>query len=244
MVDVQKEVAFFDRVADEGDYCALSDDAYERLLRAFEQSIRPRAGEVCTDLGCGTGEFTRRLRKYALRLIAIDISPVSIESARRQAAGETYVVGDIRRTELADASCDVIVYSGVLHHCPDAASREEVLREGRRILRPSGRLFAFDPSAHSPTTWLYRDPRSPLYSRAGKTENEVLLDRRSLRAELERARFRDIEIHGAGGMTFRQVEGRVARYLLPLYNLYERVLAFLPIADRFGTFLVTTAARA
>ncbi len=243
-MDVSKEIAFFDNFeAEHGEYNVLGERAYRRLLGLFDALVRPREGERCADLGCGTGAFTRRLAAFKVDLTGIDISPRSIESARRLSSGERYLVGDMRATDFADGAADIIVYSGVLHHGRDRATRVEILKEGYRILRSGGRLFAFDPNGHSPPMWLLRDPRSPLYSSKGKTENEVLLTRHDLRTELEEAGFSSVRVRGVSGMTFRYVAGRFARLVLPLYNLYEEALRYSPLEGRLGTFLVSFAVK-
>ncbi len=243
-VNPEKEIAFFDRFASEhGDYDVLGDLAYARLLALFAACVVPSPGDRCIDLGCGTGAFTRRLARFGLDLTGMDISPRSVERAAERDAGVRYVVGDITATGLPDASFDIIVYSAVLHHFPTRESRLGVLREGHRILRAGGRLFAYDPNGHSPSMWLYRDPRSPLCSRKGKTENEVMLTRGMLREELRVTGFAPLVVRGVGGMTFRYVESSAARLLLPFYNLYERALRFLPFQEAIGTFVVSVAAK-
>jgi SAM-dependent methyltransferase len=239
-LDVSKEVAFFDNFeAVHGDYDVLTERAYRRLLDLFDALVRPRAGERCLDLGCGTGAFSRRLSAFGLDLTGVDISSRSIEAAARKSAGERYCVGDIRATDFSDGEADIVVYTGVLHHCNRRATRVQILREGCRILRPGGRLFAFDPSAHSPSMWLYRDPRSPFFSGKGKTENEVLLTRQGLRADLEEAGYSSVWIRGVSGISYRYVEGRFARMFLPLYNLYEEACRVSPFEDRIGSFLLS-----
>src|SRR2546425_1035351 len=84
----------------------------------------------------------------------------------------------------------------------EGADRIQVIKEGFRILSPGGRLFSYDPSAHSPSMWLYRDPRSPFFSDEGKTQNEVLLRRDELAAELRAAGFDPVLIRGIAGITF------------------------------------------
>jgi ubiquinone/menaquinone biosynthesis C-methylase UbiE len=237
-----RESAFFDNFAlEHGDYDVLGEGAYQRLLSLFQTHVRPQPGERCIDLGCGTGAFARRLRPSGLAMTGMDISAASIARAHSHGDGVNYVVGDITRTELPDGTFDIIVYSGVLHHFSTEEQRRGVLAEGFRLLAPKGRLFAFDPSAHSPSMWLYRDPRSPLFSEKGKTENEVLLDRDELAAELRAAGFADVTVRGVSGISFRYVEGRLASLILPLYNAYEQIVRYSPFEDRLGTFLVSVA---
>lgn len=243
-MNIDEEIRFFDEFQSEhGDYDVLTEATYERLLRAFADRVRPQPGQICIDLGCGTGAFTRRLLRYGLTLTGVDISTRNVVRAAGTSLGERYLVGDIRKTPFPDACADVITYSGVLHHVPDDESRVGVLREGLRILKPGGSLFAFDPNAGSPSMFLFRDPRSPLFSSKGKTANEVLLSKRQLRKELREAGFTSAVIEGAGGITFQYVDSAVARAILPLYNFYELVLLLKPLGRRLGTFLISSAMR-
>jgi SAM-dependent methyltransferase len=240
----QREVEFFDRFASEhGDYDVLAEGAYSRLIELFERRVQPRPGERCLDLGCGTGAFTRRLDRFGLERVGMDISPASVQRAAAMCPGARFVEGDILATGLPEGSYDIIIYSGVLHHFDSSTLRRRVLQEGYRILRPGGRLFAYDPNAHSPSMWLYRDPRSPLFSSKGKTENEVLLSRAELTSEITGAGFAKVEVFGASGITFRHVESKAARFILPAYNLYEQLVQLSPIEDRIGTFLVSVATK-
>jgi ubiquinone/menaquinone biosynthesis C-methylase UbiE len=239
-VKPQDEVKFFDGFVEEhGDYDVLGSGAYKRLLSRFSSLCKPRPHETCVDCGCGTGAFTRRLLRFELDLTGVDISPQSILSAQAQSTRENYMVGDITNLAMADLSVDIVVFSGVLHHFPDSQFRNRILCEAYRVLKPGGRVFGFDPSAHSPSMWLYRSPSSPFFSKIGKTDNEVLLSRDQLRSEFAQAGFQGISIRGAGGITYRYVEGRVARALLPIYNLYEELLNISPLQNRLGTFLIS-----
>ena len=238
------ESEFFDAFeAKYGDYDVLGELAYRRLLKQFQKRIRPKANEHCVDLGCGTGAFTRRLRALDLQLTGVDISSKCISMAKEKAEGETYCVGDLMNLDFENETADIIMYSGVLHHITEPGERVRALQEGLRILKPNGRLFAYDPNKHSPSMWLYRDPKSPLYSEDGKTENEVLLSRQELSRQLADAGFTNIDVLGLSGTTFSFVESKAARAILPLYNTYEILMMLSPFQRKLGTFLVSTASK-
>ena len=240
----QIESDFFDAFESKyGDYDVLGEMAYRRLLNRFEKQIQPKAKERCVDLGCGTGAFTRRLNVFHLQLTGVDISSKCISLAKQKASGETYNVGDLMNLNLENESTDIIIYSGVLHHIPQRTERLRALQEGLRILKPDGRLFVYDPNKASPSMWLYRSPQSPFYSQAGKTENEVLLSRQDLLGELKCAGFTNIDVQGLSGTTFRFVESKAARAILPLYNMYEILMMLSPFQRRLGTFLVSSASK-
>jgi SAM-dependent methyltransferase len=238
-MDIEKEIRFFDRFESEhGEYDVLAERSYDRLLDAFAKTLRPRPGMTCVDLGCGTGAFTRRLQRFNLTLTGVDISPLSIERART-IGGAVYVVGDICDCPLPADAYDFVVMSGVLHHLPDPGTRVQSLREAFRLLKPGGRFASYDPNAASPSMFLYRDPRSPLYSSDGKTENEVLLNRDEIASNLAAAGFADIRATGLSGIAYRYVEGRIARRLLPLYNwIYEPLIRWSPFEKALGTFVL------
>src|SRR3954468_25062765 len=114
---LEREVEFFDQFATtHGDYDVLSDGAYARLTALFARRVRPRPGERCIDLGCGTGAFTKHLARFELDRTGMDISPRSVERANAGSNGARFITGDITASGLPPASFDIIVYSGVLHH--------------------------------------------------------------------------------------------------------------------------------
>ena len=127
---LDREIEFFDRfAADHGEYDVLAAATYDRLTGLFEERIQPRSGEHCIDLGCGTGAFTTHLARFHLERTGMDISPMSVQRANERSNGARFVGGDITKTNLPEASFDIVVYSGVLHHFDSRASRERVLQE-------------------------------------------------------------------------------------------------------------------
>jgi ubiquinone/menaquinone biosynthesis C-methylase UbiE len=95
------------------------------------------------DVGCGTGEITRRLaeRYPQARLLGLDILEGNLRLARRDSAayGERvrYETGDAFALQQADASVDLLVCRHMSQAVPQFA---RVLAEFRRVLRPGGWL--------------------------------------------------------------------------------------------------------
>jgi SAM-dependent methyltransferase len=104
-----------------------------------------REGGVGVDLGCGRGEDLRllaaRLTAPDVRLVGVDASETSIETARVANAADTRL--SFQRAALdgalpfADASFD-LVYSHNLLEC--LAAPDLFAREVARVLRPGGRV--------------------------------------------------------------------------------------------------------
>lgn len=94
------------------------------------------------DLGCGTGEITRRLaqRYPQAELLGIDILEANLERARADgdAGGRIrYAVGDAFALDSADAAFDLVVCRHMSQAVPDFP---RVLAEIARVLRPGGWL--------------------------------------------------------------------------------------------------------
>ncbi|MEO6138746.1 MAG: methyltransferase domain-containing protein [Luteimonas sp.] len=95
------------------------------------------------DLGCGTGEITRRLaeRYPQAVLLGVDILDSNLMLARRDSAdlGQRvqYAQGDAFALDIADASIDLVVCRHMSQSVPEFPS---VLAEITRVLKPGGWL--------------------------------------------------------------------------------------------------------
>jgi SAM-dependent methyltransferase len=127
------------------------------------------------DVGAGTGSLALAAlaRWPEAHVIVSDAAQgmLDVARARALAAGMhgyprlSFVHGSADRLPLADSSVDVVLSAFVLQLVPD---RLAALREGRRVLRPGGRLAY--------VTWLDRDSREPF--RPMEEFDEAVLDLR------------------------------------------------------------------
>ena len=79
-----------------------------------------RAGKRFLDYACGDGAVSVRAAKMGADVTGNDISPVSIEIARRKALEEqvpvNFAVMDAENTDFDRETFDTVLCSGVLHH--------------------------------------------------------------------------------------------------------------------------------
>jgi ubiquinone/menaquinone biosynthesis C-methylase UbiE len=129
-----------------------------RATRGREGAFRKRqldlarvaAGESVLDVGCGTGTLAIAAARRGAVVHALDPSGELLARARRKAGRKrvpvTFDVGMGESLPYPDGSFDVVLSSLVLHHL----SHDDLLssvREMRRTVKPSGRVFIADVGA-------------------------------------------------------------------------------------------------
>lgn len=96
-------------------------------------------GRKVLDIGCGPGWVTVQYTAGGAEVSAVDLTPRAVEIAQRHLAlrglTASVQVGNAEALPFADASFDLVVASGVLHHTPDT---QQAFREAFRVTRPGG----------------------------------------------------------------------------------------------------------
>ncbi len=103
----------------------------------------PQRCDTVLELGCGTGEFSRRLAARVARVVALDLSAEMIRVARdrsRSVGNVEFVVGDMTSLPLRSARFDCVASLNTLHHAEACLT----LRAMRGALRPGGTLLLAD----------------------------------------------------------------------------------------------------
>jgi ubiquinone/menaquinone biosynthesis C-methylase UbiE len=107
-------------------------------VRAVERLLGDQSEATVLDVGTGSGDFARRLRRRRhVEVIASDVRPEILEIAARNLAGTNHVSllkADARALPLGDAEVDIAHASLLIHHFdPDDAVT--ALAEMRRVSR-------------------------------------------------------------------------------------------------------------
>tara|TARA_Y100000590_G_scaffold331229_1_gene376363 strand:- start:291 stop:1025 length:735 start_codon:yes stop_codon:yes gene_type:complete len=237
--DKKKEILFFDHFVDrKKEYIALSEKSYDKLFYELSKSITDQNREIkIIDLGCGTGSLTKKLNAITNNIYGCDISPKSINIASNLYPEIKFSVEDIENLTFEDNFFDVVIFSGVLHHFDNL---DKALLEAKRILKPGGFLFSFDPNLHNLFFWLYRRKNSYFYSTEGVTDNEEPLTKKKILQCMELHKFSNIKVYGISNMSFKYIENKKLNFLLPIYNFADLLLNIVPfIRNRIGSFLIT-----
>jgi SAM-dependent methyltransferase len=99
--------------------------------------------QAALEVGCGKGEFSRRLAGRSERVLALDLSPEMIRIARARSAHLTNIefqIADVMLYDLPPEGFDCIATIATLHHLP----LREVLLRMKAALKPGGVLLLLD----------------------------------------------------------------------------------------------------
>jgi len=131
-----------------------------RQSKLFYQSwlIRNSPGHRVLDYGCGNAHHAILAARHGAEVVGIDVSEVSVENAKREAAREgvndrtTFLVMDGEALDFGDSSFDIVCEAGVLHHLDLNTAMKEIAR----VLRPTGQVICAEALRDNPLFHLYR----------------------------------------------------------------------------------------
>jgi SAM-dependent methyltransferase len=153
----------------------MSPSEHDAIVRSsFEQQVGIFAGEdspfarrpasplawleplepdmIVLDVACGAGHVAEQAAPHVRQVVGIDLTPALLEvgAERLREAGITNVLleeGNAAELPFLDASFDLVVCRGAMHHFPRP---ERPIAEMARVCRPEGRVVVSDMVATSP----------------------------------------------------------------------------------------------
>lgn len=175
-------------------------------------------GAKALDYACGDGLYTLQMAEAGADAVGIDISPVSVSNAAREAERRklpaNFLVMDCENLEFPDNTFDLINVSGVLHHLDVKRAYSEMAR----VLKPTGSVLCVEALRHNPIFHAYRKLTPHL-----RTEYEAqhILRRRDVLAAQEY--FGVVEWHFFHLVSILAVTFRNTAFFHPLLSALETV---------------------
>lgn len=112
---------------------------------AVIQSVVPvLKGLRVLDIGCGIGGLVRQLAAEGAKVIGIDPGAEAIAEARRMVPDAMFETAGAEALPFHDGAFDLTVMVNALHHVPPPLMRQ-ALREGLRVVKPSGFFIVIEP---------------------------------------------------------------------------------------------------
>jgi 2-polyprenyl-3-methyl-5-hydroxy-6-metoxy-1,4-benzoquinol methylase len=103
----------------------------------------PKNCNCILDVGCGTGELTKKLTHYSKEIIGIDVSENMINEAKKRNCGERikYIKISVERyLKETKKQFDVIISIAALHHM----NEEKILETMKNRLTKGGKIIILD----------------------------------------------------------------------------------------------------
>ncbi len=119
---------------------------FERTKHIMSRYL-PRKSIRILDVGGGPGRYSLWLAEMGHSVHLVDVTPLHIQQARELDKRSKHHIasislGDARDLEFDDNSVDIVLLFGPLYHLVRKNERLKALSEARRVLKPSGLLFA------------------------------------------------------------------------------------------------------
>lgn len=205
--------------------------------RFYEDWLRSHvAGRRVLDFGCGDGYYTLQIARAGGRVTGIDISDVSIENCRRDAAAAgldaEFVVGDGESLDIPDRTFDIVAEAGVLHHI----DFERVVAEFARVLTDDGQAICYEALGHNLAIQAYRRLTPHLRTRY-ETEHILRVDNLEIaRKYFRRVDVRFFQLAALAAVPLRKTP--LFRPVLRALDALDTVLLRLPIVQRQAWMMI------
>lgn len=126
---------------------------YQHWYPLISEAIQKYSKDaVVLDLGCGPGEYTSKMAKYAKKVFGVDSAERMIEYAKKNYPEINFIKSNAESTPIEDKSVDVVFSFGLFEY---VESKEKLMKEISRVLKPGGIAVVLAPNKYSFPRFLF-----------------------------------------------------------------------------------------
>lgn len=193
-----KEKEYFDKIADLFDarFNFYSKCAgilrIQRRIDLFFKHCQLRPASKILEIGCGTGEYTKGLLKYACNLFCTDISYNMLDKALNKLPKQNnlyFFVCDIEHLPVKDNTFDAIVGNSILHHLDVEKATSSIFR----VLKDKGRFAFSEPNMMNPQIFIQKNIKF-FKKLSGDSPEETAFTRSHIKKIFKKAGFRSVNV--------------------------------------------------
>lgn len=165
----------------------ISREQLMRTCHRYHWASQYCEGKDVLEVACGAGQGLGLLMAHARSVVAGDISPEVLETAKRTYGNSiSLAVFGAEELPFSDDSMDVILMFEALYYVPNTA---QFFAEARRVLRPEGKLlivtankdlYDFTPSPYAKRYLGVRELQRELYASSFVSDFWGLIDTRTV----------------------------------------------------------------
>ncbi len=121
---------------------------YDNKLKRLQLMCQLKKSHKVLEIGCGDGEFTKRLLTLGCQITATDITLKVVNKGKQaiKAKNISFMVDDAEKMKFKDNSFDIVCGISILHHI----DTNKALRESYRVLKKGGQIFFTEPNYLNP----------------------------------------------------------------------------------------------
>lgn len=213
---------------------------YDNRFQLLRRMCKPHQGMKILEIGCGDGEFTKRLVQLKSSIVAIDVTPKVIQGARnifkQKYANFTKVyfrVENAEKLSFSDATFDIVCGVSILHH----VDIEKCLKEIFRVLRKNGEIFFSEPNLLNPQ--IFAGLHTPwLKTRMEFSPQETALVRWKVKDLLKRVGFGETVVKN-----YDFLHPNTPPYLIQMVENMSKMLEKTPLIKEVSGSLIIWAKR-
>lgn len=202
---------------------------YDTKFKKLKEYCKPKKGVKILEIGCGDGEFTKRLVKLNSKVVAIDLTPGLIKKAKKVLKKKAvFKLMNAQSLKFSDNSFDIVCGISILHHI----DLEKSLRECYRILRKGGALFFTEPNYINPQIFISLNILW-LREKLELSPDETALVRWKAETLLKKIGFTDIKV-----VNFDFLYPLTPKWAIPGVEKLSAVLEKIPLIKELSGSLV------